>query len=50
LSIKYDYHIQCTTREGSILTSSTRPPSRLGRRGYCQCRPVQPRQAPPLAP
>jgi hypothetical protein len=31
LSIKYDYHIQCTTQEGSILTSSTGSPSRLGR-------------------
>jgi hypothetical protein len=43
LSIKYDYHIQRTTREGSILTSSTGPASRLGRRGYWQCRPVLPR-------
>jgi hypothetical protein len=35
---------------GSTLTSSTGPPSRLGRRGYWQCRPVLPRQAPPPAP
>jgi hypothetical protein len=50
LSIKYDYHIQCTTREGSTLTSSTGPPSRLGRQGYWRCRPVPPQQAPPPAP
>jgi hypothetical protein len=50
LSTQYDYHIQRTTREESTLTSSTGPPSRLGSRGYWQCRPVLPRQAPPLAP
>jgi hypothetical protein len=30
LSIKYDYHIQPTTRKESILTGSTGPLSRLG--------------------
>jgi hypothetical protein len=49
-SNEYDYHTQCTTREGSILTSSTGPPSRLGHRGYWRCRPALPRQAPLLAP
>jgi hypothetical protein len=33
LSTQYDYHIQCTTREGSTLTGLIGPPSRLGRRG-----------------
>jgi hypothetical protein len=46
LSTQYDYHIQCTTREGSILIGSTGLPSRWGRRGYRRYRPVLPRQAP----
>jgi hypothetical protein len=50
LSIKYDYHIQHTTQEESTLTSLIGPPSRLGCRGYWQCRPVLPRQVPLLAP
>jgi hypothetical protein len=39
-----------TTREDPTLTSLTEPPSRSGRRGCWRCPPVQPRQAPPLAP
>jgi hypothetical protein len=50
LSTQYNYQTKCTTREGSSLTSLTGQPSRLGRRGCWQCRPVQPRQALPLAP